>query len=261
MGAVGPITTCQGGQRSLAHHVHHTSLSPSCGPLSGRERSPVPFDSGPGAPKEHCFKTITHGWKSLSGSPGSQHITGERKYHLDTLQRVRGIVRLYLHQSFPKAAQLNAFWTCDFSHGGKWEHVSEITAPLAVLAFFKEVHFYLTTSRAGSYELRDWGKGRGKQQMGSPRALKEWGSFSLCCRIHQELTHEPLGMPGSCTSLQMAHGTLHAPCTLPTKTPILSSSLSTLPTVVRVSFGRRLLSTCRMLAHVCRPGRDHKLEL
>lgn len=97
--------------------------------------------------------------------------------------------------------------------------------------------------------------------MGSPRALKEWGSFSLCCRIHQELTHEPLGMPGSCTSLQMAHGTLHAPCTLPTKTPILSSSLSTLPTVVRVSFGRCLLSTCRMLAHVCRPGRDHKLEL
>lgn len=45
------------------------------------------------------------------------------------------------------------------------------------------------------------------------------------------------------------------------KTSTLSSSLSTLPTVVRVSFGRCLLSTSRKLAHICGPERDHKLEL
>lgn len=94
--------------------------------------------------------------------------------------------------------------------------------------------------------------------MGSPRTLKECGSYSLCCRGHQEAHRELLEMPGSWTPLEMAHVYSQCSVHLTHRNPH-SLQLS----VHTPNSGESELQqmSCRKLAHICGPGRDHKLQL
>lgn len=170
----------------------HTGLSPSCGPYSGLWTVSSPFWPQSSSP----WRTIAsenHSWmrdplwKSKFPTVKPQHIIGGKKQKtVWTYQKeLRGIVRLYPHHPFPKAAQLSASLTCDFSCRNKWEDNFPSCVEPCQRGPFLSHHIQST-------ELWVAWPGKQKRLEEQQREISEgikrrW--ILLCCGIHQEAPH------------------------------------------------------------------------
>lgn len=126
----------------------HIDLGPSCGRCLAHELAPAPLSHSLGAPREHWVRQSPQMWQPLwkSRSPAKEFQsiwvrTHWKKRKCFTLPASTPLPRQ--HSSVPR----EHFSAHDFSHRGKWEHVSEHLASLAVQDFPKKSYFSLTPPR------------------------------------------------------------------------------------------------------------------
>lgn len=182
---------------------------------------------------------------------------------LNSLEWVRNSL-IWCASSLPKGSHERSSSACAFSYAGKAEYVSDYLASLDLWDIAKGANFSLLPSEYWimSYMTRDQEES-GRAQIGLSGGVKQiWILVTL------------LQTPSRC--LPMSHwecltfrypsnwptATSSAPCIAPTHT----STSDWLPVcmhqavAMRVSFGTWLVSMCRKLTQIYRPGRDHKLS-
>ena len=150
----------------------------------------------------------------------------------------------------------------DFSLEGIGKHISEYQSSPFVWDSAKETNFSLEVSRVLNQELHDWWEGADwkrsiwfSEGIKGMRLLAFWTPWGSRCKSHWENhTHRslPIGpwaplvhcRPNSNLFSLWGQLTVHDP---------KGSN--------EMIFGRRLESTSKIQARVCRQGRNHKLEL
>ena len=182
---------------------------------------------------------------------------------MNTLEWVRGMVRLYAHHPAHSACWESPSHPMISYVGESWCIWMSGASPQLCRTLSERPLSLLLCSRVWSCDLHDQREGRrlGEKQKEISEDIKQmW----IQLYVSESIT-KPTHVPKRTLSLWIPPtGSMGIPsilCTSTNTTPnYLSSLLCKLPTEVRMSFGKLLLNVWRKLTSICGPGRDPNLR-